>query len=706
MTANKLKFEDFEALIKETNNQLGTEFINTFRSQRKKLKGKDRKPNSGYLLKFEGNEQTWVKNEGSKDEIQYHLYVREGKIGYGFGINTRRGSFYNDDILNEVQPYAKALHILLPKIQEDFPHYSFVIEESDSLLNLQYETYMLFGNEFPAVKEEGSIEVDGDDFNQVIEDLKKQLPWYIKIFKERNEIISALKQKQKMEKELQVYKSLLNLKPQLILQGPPGTGKTRLAKILATSLIPGLETITEVDIINYLNEGQVITSTGGQTRYTVTGADRNKKRIEILRESGTSDTTSFNDIIDAYNTKLWETKITDNGPRRSGSLAKFVYDQLNNTNLSKQFKIIQFHPAYTYEDFVRGITAKPNENGEGILYEAENKTLGLFAKKALENYTNSKKTSDTLSKEIWIEKEFKNFVLNIVDRLEKEDIELTKKVDLINIDSDAFRYKGKNGWSKNGNRMLFEDIKKAYLDDNKERQDIVQNKNLSSLANWHATYFLEVLKIFKNYLKENKSRFEINEENKVSLKNYVLIIDEINRANLPSVLGELIYALEYRDEEVDSMYEIGGSQKILLPPNLFIIGTMNTADRSVGHIDYAIRRRFTFVDVLPNKNVVHPLAQNLFKKVSQLFVKNYDSIDWSKPKPEKSKFLVGDFRPEDVWIGHSYFISTKVSDTEAIEELKLKLEYEIKPLLKEYVKDGILTEDAKNEIEKLDEHLN
>ena len=68
---------------------------------------------------------------------------------------------------------------------------------------------------------------------------------------------------------------------------------------------------------------------------------------------------------------------------------------------------------------------------------------------------------------------------------------------------------------------------------------------------------------------------------------------------LSSVLGELIYALEYRDEKVDSMYEVDGSNKLLLPPNLYIIGTMNTADRSVGHIDYAIRRRFAFVDVLP-----------------------------------------------------------------------------------------------------------
>ena len=64
----------------------------------------------------------------------------------------------------------------------------------------------------------------------------------------------------------------------------------------------------------------------------------------------------------------------------------------------------------------------------------------------------------------------------------------------------------------------------------------------------------------------------------------LLIIDEINRANLPSVLGELIYALEYRGESVESMYEYENILNIKLPKNLYIIGTMNTADRSVGHI--------------------------------------------------------------------------------------------------------------------------
>ena len=163
--------------------------------------------------------------------------------------------------------------------------------------------------------------------------------------------------------------------------------------------------------------------------------------------------------------------------------------------------------------------------------------------------------------------------------------------------------------------------------------------------------------------------------------NYVLIIDEINRANLPAVLGELIYALEYRSEPVTSVYEYEGEREIILPRNLFIIGTMNTADRSVGHIDYAIRRRFAFVDVLPDATVIeNDKAKTLFSTIKTLFTND---------------FLSPDFKAKDVMIGHSYFL---VKDD---EDLKIKLEFEIKPILREYLKDGIFLEIANDKIESL-----
>jgi 5-methylcytosine-specific restriction endonuclease McrBC GTP-binding regulatory subunit McrB len=107
---------------------------------------------------------------------------------------------------------------------------------------------------------------------------------------------------------------------------------------------------------------------------------------------------------------------------------------------------------------------------------------------------------------------------------------------------------------------------------------------------------------------------------------------------------------------------------------------MNTADRSVGHIDYAIRRRFAFVNVLPDETIIkNEQALNIFKEVVRLF----------------QEHLSSDFQKEDVIIGHSYFI---VKDK---AELAIKLEYEIKPILKEYLKDGILNESASKSIENL-----
>jgi len=146
-------------------------------------------------------------------------------------------------------------------------------------------------------------------------------------------------------------------------------------------------------------------------------------------------------------------------------------------------------------------------------------------------------------------------------------------------------------------------------------------------------------------------------------------------------LGELIYALEYRNEPVTSMYEYEGEREIALPKNLFVIGTMNTADRSVGHIDYAIRRRFAFVDILPDENVIqNPIAKTLFNEIKTLF---------------GNEFLSPDFKAKDVMIGHSYFL---VKDE---DELKIKLEFEIKPILREYLKDGIFLEIANEKIELL-----
>ena len=213
--------------------------------------------------------------------------------------------------------------------------------------------------------------------------------------------------------------------------------------------------------------------------------------------------------------------------------------------------------------------------------------------------------------------------------------------------------------------MKFSEIKKIIDSNTTERKDIIKNYNLEALTRQMSTYFLRIVEKYYEFRENYKPTVD-----KIPLKNYVLVVDEINRANLSAVLGELIYALEYRGEAVQSMYAIEGENNLILPPNLYIIGTMNTADRSVGHIDYAIRRRFAFVNVLP-KDLTNELGDQfesaLFAKVTNLFNTN----------------LSTEFKKEEVQLGHSYFITKNTP-------INIRWEYEIKPILFEYVKDGIL----------------
>ena len=265
---------------------------------------------------------------------------------------------------------------------------------------------------------------------------------------------------------------------------------------------------------------------------------------------------------------------------------------------------------------------------------------------------------------------------------------MTDCVRIVGVEPGAFRYTG-NKWEHGAIRMQFRDLKRAYLDGNEVRQDIKRNVNLSGLARRHSSYYVRMLSAFKDYLNDRSVSCVPGRAEQVELQKYVLIVDEINRANLPAVLGELIYALEYRGEGVDCMYAVDDDRRLVLPPNLYIIGTMNTADRSVGQVDYAIRRRFAFVDMLPR--VLHGVDgfdSELFKKVSELFIDNVEEYvkgieDGIEVPLKRSGYLSEDFRPEDVWLGHSYFIMKDCRK-------ETRIRYEIKPLLKEYVRDGVL----------------
>lgn len=174
---------------------------------------------------------------------------------------------------------------------------------------------------------------------------------------------------------------------------------------------------------------------------------------------------------------------------------------------------------------------------------------------------------------------------------------------------------------------------------------------------------------------------------------YLLIIDEINRAHLAAVLGELIYALEYREQPIRTPYRVpGGEYALTVPANLHIIGTMNTADRSVGHIDYAVRRRFAFVPMLPSEEVIKS-HYNRHDHLRSVALALYNSVARLFTSPERSR-LSPEFHKDDVQPGHTYFLvdlDRATASNHLCERLILKFVYQVLPLLREYVKDGVLT---------------
>jgi len=160
----------------------------------------------------------------------------------------------------------------------------------------------------------------------------------------------------------------------------------------------------------------------------------------------------------------------------------------------------------------------------------------------------------------------------------------------------------------------------------------------------------------------------------------VLIIDEINRGLLPKLLGELVYALKYRDHEVKLPFDDGRSH-LIVPKNLYIIATMNSADHSIGRIDVAIRRRFG----------LYPLGAQP-EVVQRIWASSGDAAygDQLADLMNRLNSKLGDEQDPgariEQQVGHSYFLPAQGSSGDiAREQVSLKWKYQVQPLLREYV---------------------
>ena len=169
-------------------------------------------------------------------------------------------------------------------------------------------------------------------------------------------------------------------------------------------------------------------------------------------------------------------------------------------------------------------------------------------------------------------------------------------------------------------------------------------------------------------------------------KAYVLIIDEINRGNVSKIFGELISLIE-KDKRKGAAHPLASKltyskQELTVPQNLYIIGTMNTTDRSVGSLDYALRRRFVFKTLKSDIEVVESQGSEIASTAKTLF-------DDVKKFITEHNYSNDDI--DDLMVGHSYFLADDAG------QLAMNMEYGVIPLIKEYIRDGILRQPTTND---------
>lgn len=325
----------------------------------------------------------------------------------------------------------------------------------------------------------------------------------------------------------------------------------------------------------------------------------------------------------------------------------------------KRIFFTTFHQSLDYEDFVEGLKpdVQKNEKGEsvGVTYKPEN---GIF-KRACQAATKDK------SKEIT--EYIDDFLQHKINGFENRRVipTITGKSSFYAWwEEGHITIKCRSTQSKSTRKETHSpsplNIKKVKLQ--------AQGKGKENNGSPYAKAFIEAV----------KEEYNIHGNNKV-----VLIIDEINRGNVAKIFGELITLLEV-DKREGSEHPIQvtlpySKELFSVPKNLYIIGTMNTTDRSTGTIDYALRRRFAFVTLKSDRSVIEKHYSEREPTLKSQALALFDNIE--KFIEEKQ---CGDLGIDDLMVGHSYFMS------DSKEELQEKMEYEVLPLIAEYINDGIL----------------
>ncbi|MBO5423614.1 MAG: AAA family ATPase [Fibrobacteraceae bacterium] len=394
-------------------------------------------------------------------------------------------------------------------------------------------------------------------------------------------------------------------------------------------------------------------------------------------------------------------------------MAKTVAERMGCT--LNEIRFVQFHPSYDYTDFVEGLRPIKNDNSDQIGFERKDGVFKKFCEKALKNLVDSRKNAEEITKENDVKNLVNSFLNEIYENETKFKTSSTEnEFQIKSIDENFIIISIPSNEKTSELKLSISDIHQILLSDVK----LEKVKDLISIFNRknHRQEDSYLFVLCKEIRQKQKIKSEITE--KIPLKNFVFIIDEINRGEVAKIFGELFYSVDpgYRvtSDDLDAIkngnktvttiktqyanLETDGNifdrvlQKkekdfghFFIPENVYIIGTMNDIDRSVESMDFAFRRRFSWIEVKAS-DTVDMLDSELSAALA----------DEAKRRMENLNNAISEIGGlnEAYHIGASYFLKLKnyAGDFESLWE------YHIKGILQEYLRGN---PNAKEELDKL-----